>query len=97
MAEPPCLMRNIARRPIELHFQGLVTVLSPDATVEIVEMTPEIAWLEQTGALTRHVAHSAAVPAAPGPKLAPKLAGTVKRKSPAKTAGKAKTEHGVPS
>ena len=92
MTEPPCLMRNIAGRPIELHAKGHVTVLSPDATVMITEVTPEIAWLEQTGALTRHAA-PAEISAAPGPSVA----GAANRKRPASKAGKANSDNGVPS
>lgn len=94
----PCLLRNAARRPIELHSGGVVVILAAGETVMVRQPTNELVWLERTGALTRHVAPTSpdpANPAVPGPKK--KNAASARPKPVGRKKPKATSENGVPS
>ena len=94
----PCLLRNAARRPIELHSGGVVVILAAGETVMVRQPTNELVWLERTGALTRHVAPPSpapANPAVPGPKK--NKAASSKPKPVGRKKARATSENGVPS
>jgi hypothetical protein len=103
MIEPPCLFRNIARRPIELHGPSGVSVLGPGESLQVAAMTPELAWLEQQGALSRHASAPSPAPDMPPPEPpAPEPPAQAQRnqfgaKAVSKKPENAKPEKGGPS
>lgn len=80
MTETRLLLRNIARRPIERHDGGIVTIFPADATIEVDEIDDAHAALIERGLMTVHPAPAAppAAPAAPSPRRTRKKTRTTK-------------------
>jgi hypothetical protein len=53
---PRWILRNIARRPVELHEAGGVRVIPPEGSIEVEEIGAQCAALIGRGLLTQHEA-----------------------------------------
>jgi len=79
------ILRNIARRPVELHEAEEVRVIPPDESIEVDEIGPYAAALVSRGLVTQHEAP----PADGGGKAAKSAAAAPARRSAGKRSGKA--------
>lgn len=83
MTDQRWTLRNIARRPIELHEAAEVTVLSADETIEVDAIGDHHTALVTRGLMTAHPAP--AVAASPASTAAAPTRAARKRKTPTKT------------
>ena len=72
MSHYPCLLRNVSRRPLELHSGKEVRVISPGEAILVEKPDAEFEALERKGALSRHAPPPA--PKKEDPKPQPKAA-----------------------
>jgi len=84
MTETRFLLRNIARRPIERHDGGAVTVIPADAAIEVDDIDDAHAALIERGLMTVH-------PAPTAPPGAPAAASLRLRRKTSQVPAKAKT------
>ena len=96
MAMYPCRLRNAMSRPVEIHREGEVLVLSPGAFLALETADPACERLERDGVLTRHAPESKPKrkPRAAAKTGAKRLA-SAERKTSARKA-KAKRPKGIP-
>ena len=64
MTEFPCIYRNIARRPIELHLGQTVTILAAGAFIRVESAHPSLQRLEAAGQVSRHALPTDGMPEA---------------------------------
>ncbi|HEX8573154.1 MAG TPA: hypothetical protein VF759_10435 [Allosphingosinicella sp.] len=85
------ILRNVARRPIELHEEGGVRIVSPDESIEVESIGAQCAALIGRGLLTQievpqpaeeDEGEAEAGPAGPKPRRAAARRGESKKNSP---------------